>query len=73
MRFYNDRSDTEITRHNLTHWQQANCPVFITYRLFDSLPSQLVQQWRSEKETWMKDHPGGWTEEEDLEYHTRFT
>ncbi len=47
----------DATRHNLPHWDQAETFVFLTFRLADSLPKDKLDQWRSERDVWLQDHP----------------
>ena len=47
----------DATRHNLPHWDQAETFVFLTFRLADSLPKDKLDQWRSERDAWLQDHP----------------
>ena len=38
----------------LPHWHQDGKYVFVTFRLYDSLPQEKLQQFREEKESWLK-------------------
>jgi REP element-mobilizing transposase RayT len=44
----------------------------VTSRLGDSLPQELLRQWRSEKDAWMKQHPRRWDERTEREYYALF-
>ena len=37
----------------LPHWRQAGCTYFVTFRLADSVPQNVVEQWRYEREKWL--------------------
>ena len=36
------------------HWSQAGAIVFITFRLKDSIPSDVIQRWEREKQEWFE-------------------
>jgi putative transposase len=57
----------------LPHWQQAAAVYFVTFRLTDAAPTQLLSQWENEREGWLRVHPVPWTSEIELEYHRRFS
>jgi type I restriction enzyme R subunit len=67
--------DAEIERHqrNLPHWQQGEKWVFVTWRLSDSLPKAMLEQWKEERTTWLALHPEPWDEQTESEYHDRFS
>jgi leucyl-tRNA synthetase len=44
-RFFSDADDTRITHHKLPHWQQGECPCFVTWRLDDSIDKETLKQW----------------------------
>lgn len=56
----------------LPHWQQDGKYVFVTFRLYDSLPKEKLQWLREEKESWLKRHPQPWNTEATKEYIERF-
>ncbi len=59
-------------RHGLPHWHQDSTFCFITWRLADSLPAELVRNWNTDREIWEKAHPKPWTNEEAKEFQARF-
>ena len=61
------------TRRNLPHWQQGEKWVFVTWRLSDSLPKAMLEQWKEERTTWLALHPEPWDEQTESEYHDRFS
>lgn len=71
---YFDLQDVEHLHQasKLPHWHQDNKYVFITFRLFDSIPQKKLKELREEKDHWMKLHPKPWNEEERKEYIKRF-
>jgi len=73
MQFYNEFKDTRRTQNRLPHRQQEGISLFVTYRLNDSIPAELMEKWREEKNRWLTEHPQPWDEETDSAYHRRFT
>ncbi len=71
--FLNPYGEIEKTSHHLPHWQQGETWVFVTWRLGDSLPKAKLDQWKAEREAWMKLHPEPWDEKTEAEYHDRFS
>jgi type I restriction enzyme R subunit len=47
-------------------------PQFVTFRLADSLPVSKLNQWISERNHWMKEHPEPWSDDEWEEYSRLF-
>lgn len=45
------------TRRRLPHREQAGRTYFITWRLADSVPGELIDQWRAERDLFLKHHP----------------
>jgi len=71
-----------VSRHygNLPHWQQRGTTYFVTSRLADSLPSDVLDEWRKMRDFWLKKHGltssqqlDRLTEKERQEYHREFT
>lgn len=71
--FYSPDAETTKHRRNLPHWQQGEAWVFVTWRLADSLPKAKLDEWKAEREAWMKHHPEPWDEKTEDEYHDRFS
>ena len=71
--FFNPHSEIDVTQNHLPHWQQGKAWVFVTWRLGDAMPKAKLDQWRAERETWMKHHPEPWDEKTEAEYHERFS
>jgi type I restriction enzyme R subunit len=48
-----------VTIHGgkLPHWQQARVCVFVTFRLSDSIPRNLLTAWEAERKAWLARHP----------------
>src|SRR5689334_14680756 len=72
-RYFSNFAQTEESVHRLPHWTQGEVPCFVTWRLADSIPIGLRQQWKNEREAWMKHHPEPWDPATEREYHLRFS
>jgi carbamoyl-phosphate synthase large subunit len=59
-------------RRNLPHWEQEDATYFITFRLADAVPQDVLRQWKEELETWRKFHPEPWDMATKYEYQKRF-
>src|SRR6266851_5572662 len=67
-----EHGDLKITRRRLPHWEQEGATYFVTFRLADSVPNALLNQWRDELEVWLKFHPAPWDYRTAREYESRF-
>ncbi|PYI95151.1 MAG: hypothetical protein DMF00_16455, partial [Verrucomicrobia bacterium] len=59
-------------RGHLPHWEQPGATYFVTFRLADSLPADVLAQWRDERAAWLKLHPQPWDWKTAREYMRRF-
>jgi len=73
LRFFNPYAEIRHTENRFPHWQQEGAVYFVTFRLADSIPSQLLNQWENEREAWLRVHPEPWSSELEIEYHRRFS
>lgn len=85
MRFFDPNDQLLITQRKLPHWAQDGCVVFITWRTADSMPKDVLERWRADRNRWLDLHgidptQKGWKIQvqslpPDLmaEYHNRFT
>ena len=71
--FFNPRSEILIQKNRLPHWEQDGCSYFLTFRLADSLPKRLLDEWRRERQIWLKLHPEPWSAQEEQAYQERFS
>jgi len=71
--FFNPHAEIDVTKNRLPHWQQGGAWVFVTWRLGDSLPKTKLDQWKEERDTWLKHHPEPWDGKIEAEYHDRFS
>jgi REP element-mobilizing transposase RayT len=73
LRFFNPFAEIRHTENRLPHWQGEGAVYFVTFRLADSLPAGLRNQWASEREAWLRLHPEPRNSEIEREYHRRFS
>jgi len=73
LRFFNPYAEIQHTENRLPDWQQEGAAYFVTFRLADSVPSSLLNQWRDEREGWLRVHLEPWSFEIEREYHQRFS
>jgi REP-associated tyrosine transposase len=73
MKFFDPYGDIRFTRNRLPHWQQSGAVYFVTFRLADALPKNLLEQWQEERDAWLKWHPLPWSADVEQEYHKRFS
>jgi REP element-mobilizing transposase RayT len=73
LRFLNEFAEIRKTQNHLPHWQQDEATYFLTFRLADSIPVSLLDEWRKKRNVWLMDHPKPWTTETEAEYHKRFS
>ncbi|MGZ5553727.1 MAG: carbamoyl-phosphate synthase large subunit, partial [Chthoniobacterales bacterium] len=66
------QKDVVVTRRNLPHWRQNGATYFVTFRLADSIPGEILRAWKEELATWLKFHPEPWTAQTKHEYQRRF-
>jgi carbamoylphosphate synthase large subunit/REP element-mobilizing transposase RayT len=66
------RGDVRVTQRNLPHWHQEGATYFVTFRLADAVPTELLKEWKQELETWKKFHPKPWDAKTKYEYQKKF-
>ena len=73
LRFLSDIDEIVRFQNRLPHWQQDRGACFITFRMTDSIPSELLTHWRRERDAWMLKNPKPWSPEIEMVYHTQFS
>ena len=63
----------DITLQSLPHWVQPGVSYFFTFRLADSVPQALLEEWIRQRAAWLVHHPQPWSPADTLEYAERFT
>ena len=51
---FHERKPVRIYFTNLPHWRQDGCTYLVTYRLADSIPRRVLEQWEHEKIDWLR-------------------
>jgi hypothetical protein len=46
-----------VYRRNLPHWRQRGAAYFVTFRLADPVPQDVVRRWVDEHQQWLKLNP----------------
>lgn len=72
-KFFNPWRDIDRTHNHLPHWQQEGASYFVTWRLADSLPKELLDLHYHEREQWIRLHPEPWDETTEKQYHQLFS
>jgi len=73
LQFFNPYAEVRHTENRLPHWQQQGAVYFLTFRLADAVPDNLLNEWQSERATWLQFHPEPWSARIEQEYHNRFS
>ena len=73
MQFFNPREEIKKTRHKLSHWQQGKVPIFVTFRLADSLPQTLLDSWLAARDSFLVFNPKPWDEKVEATFHSLFS
>ncbi len=55
-KFFNHSLAPEITHRNLPHWEQPEVCYFLTWRLNDSLPVEVVKDFLQRRDIWLRSH-----------------
>jgi REP element-mobilizing transposase RayT len=71
--YFEELQDIKIRHRNLPHWQQDGKYYFVTWRLADSLPAQLVRDWKSEADSWLSARHQPTSAEDEKEFHKLFS
>jgi putative transposase len=53
---FHERRPVRIYFTTLPHWRQNGCTYFVTYRMGDSIPQRVLEQWEREKLQWLLTH-----------------
>jgi putative transposase len=73
-RFYNPHLPCEETHNRLPHLEQQGITYFATFRLADSVPTAMMDEFIAQKRDWLAQQPDKpWSLEIEREYHRRFS
>jgi putative transposase len=70
--FLNPFAPVQHTRNRLPHQQQEGATYFVTFRLADSLPDELMKRWSAERAAWLRHNPQPWSAAQEREHDRRF-
>ena len=56
MRFFDPNDELLITQRKLPHWAQDGSVVCITWRTADSMPKDVLEPWRADRNHWLDVH-----------------
>ena len=73
MKFFDPYAEIRQTRNHLPHWEQPGVPYFVTFRMADSIPQELMRNLYQERDRWIARHPPPLRAEDEAEYHRLFS
>lgn len=53
-RGFDPNKPVTVYRRHLPHWRQEGSTYFVTFRLADSIPEQVIREWQEEDRIWLK-------------------
>lgn len=71
--FFDPYSSVNPKEHRVPHWHQPGVYCSVTWRMGDSLPREVLDEWKAERDAWLREHPEPWTEAIELEHFDRFS
>ena len=73
--YFNPLTEIEIRNGgNLPHWEQGSVWYFVTFRLADAIPVEVVENMQRQRETWKRVHdPRNLPPAALIEYHQLFS
>ena len=67
---FDEHKAVQIYQRNLPHWRQDGATYFVTFRLGDSVPQPVLEQWEYERQIWLtargiraNHNDGGWQQQ----------
>lgn len=57
---FDPRKAIRVYRRNLPHWRQRGATYFVTFRLGDSLPAEMLERLQRQQQSWLKAHGITW-------------
>ena len=55
-RGFHERGELQIYHRNLPHWRQPGATYFVTFRLADSIPQSVLEDWDRQHGDWLHAH-----------------
>jgi type I restriction enzyme R subunit len=56
IQLFDPQQELAVIERRLPHWSQAGTIAFLTWRTWDSIPSDRLQQWITERNDWLRTH-----------------
>ena len=56
LHYFDPLAEFTIIERKLPHWSQAGVVCFITWRTQDSIPADVLERWRHERQQWLREH-----------------
>jgi putative transposase len=53
---FSEAGEVRVYVRNLPHWRQPGATYFVTFRQDDSIPANVLAQWRDERQRWYRAH-----------------
>ena len=53
---FDSQADSIVTKRNMPHIDMTSHLTFVTFRMADSMPRDVVQRWHSEIDSWLKEN-----------------
>ena len=73
IRYFNPHRKILHSRNRLPHWQQKGAAYFVTFRLGDSLPRVVLDNWSVSRQNWLAEHPKPWDRLTEIAHHRLFS
>ena len=73
MKFFNAREEIERMHRKLPHWRQGEVPIFVTFRLADSLTREVLEPWIAARDAFLAAFPQPWDKATEAMYHGEFS
>lgn len=73
-RFHNPNLPCRESHNRVPHLEQEGITYFVTFRLADSVPQQMLREFTQQKQEWLAMQPDKpWSQETEKEYHQKFS
>ena len=56
MQVFDPNQKYAVLERRLPHWSQAGTITFVTWRTWDSMPEEIIREWRQERDAWLVRH-----------------
>ena len=70
--FFDQNGEIVQQENRLPHWQQDERTYYLTFHLADSIPRSKLDEWKTEREVWLKHHAIPLCRKDQMEFDRRF-